>query len=418
MKINLKLSRIEWLSIIVVIICFIYLRSLNFDKFYSFVNDQSILTMKAMQMWQTKKFSLIGPLIGLGQGGKNLILPSTTYYIILFFTYLGGGNPLIGNYILMILGGLLLPFLYIGVRYFTNKNSAILLCLFYALTPYYIFYTRDNFNPNFFLIFTPPFIFLLALASSKYLKYGWIFVGIYLGFLTQLHVQAGLIYIFLPIYFLIKKYPFRNWIYLITGLFFGLSPFFAIEFKNSFYNFKTFFYSITHGASKSSNSTNLGSVTYIYTGVSILFFTILLSYIKKWISPKIIIIIAVLLFWKSWTIFSPTPSSPQGISHPWFFVDDQKTAQIILNENIKNYNVTLPFHQNTAEGIKFFLIQKNILKDWTDYYNNDYLFIGSKDNNFDQYSTYEINDFKPRKLIKEWKINENYNLYLLQKTSK
>ena len=52
---------------------------------------------------------------------------------------------------------------------------------------------------------------------------------------------------------------------------------------------------------------------------------------------------------------------------------------------------------------------------FNDYYNNKYLFVVYKDDTYMSDLAYEVNSFKPNKELKRWKINEKYNMYLLER---
>ena len=68
--------------------------------------------------------------------------------------------------------------------------------------------------------------------------------------------------------------------------------------------------------------------------------------------------------------------------------------------------------------IKFHLKKDGVKMNYEDYYHNDYLYVISKNADVFKDPAYELNTFVPNKLVKSWKLNEIYNLYLFKRVQK
>ena len=114
-------------------------------------------------------------------------------------------------------------------------------------------------------------------------------------------------------------------------------------------------------------------------------------------------------------IYFPKPSHGFGMSPNWNYLMEKKAYEIIKSQNLKNYNIVNPIYDNLSMVIKFHLKKDGVKINYDDYYHNDYLYVISKTPNVFNNSAYELNTFVPNKLIKSWKLNEVYNLYLFKR---
>ncbi|MCA9372176.1 hypothetical protein KC726_04740, partial [Candidatus Woesebacteria bacterium] len=57
-----------------------------------------------------------------------------------------------------------------------------------------------------------------------------------------------------------------------------------------------------------------------------------------------------------------------------------------------------------------------IVINYDDYYNNNYLFVITKDVDFMSNPAYEVHSFTPSTMIDQWELNDTFTMYLLQRT--
>lgn len=121
------------------------------------------------------------------------------------------------------------------------------------------------------------------------------------------------------------------------------------------------------------------------------------------------------LFIYSLSQYLPRPDHPYAMEKKWFFEDEIKVNKIISSQKITDFNISYPFFDNVAISQKYFLKRDHVKINYEDYYNNKYLYVVNEDLNLHKYSAYEVRSFYPYKIVNQWKINKNYNLYLLER---
>ena len=134
----------------------------------------------------------------------------------------------------------------------------------------------------------------------------------------------------------------------------------------------------------------------------------------KWPLKQILIILLVICL----KIYISVPDQGFRTAGDWKYEDELKAAQIIKTENPGNFNVTNLVYDNKATTQKYFLARDDIKSTGEDYMNNKYLFVISRGDNYPNDPAYEVNSFKPFKVLKIWKINGQVNLYLAERKVK
>jgi len=202
---------------------------------------------------------------------------------------------------------------------------------------------------------------------------------------------------------------------MIGGFCIGFSPMIMFEFKNQFYNLnviKNYLFSI-----RPHRGQPFAFVTHRYLAISVFLLAVITSYFKKYISYILIIIFTVILIIVDAFIYLPKPSHGFGMSPNWNYLMEKKAYEIIKRENLKNYNIVNHIYDNLSVVIKFHLKKDGVKINYDDYYHNDYLYVISKTEDIFKDPAYEINTFVPNKLVKSWKLNEIYNLYLFKRVT-
>jgi hypothetical protein len=134
--------------------------------------------------------------------------------------------------------------------------------------------------------------------------------------------------------------------------------------------------------------------------------------------PYVSVLLMFVLFAWTWVInFKSTDTAFWSPAAHWQFKDSVRAYTLIKDNQVEDYNIAdLSSYNTNASVMKYLLKRDNIVIN-TDYYHNKHLFV-IKASNTGVYDTlsYEVAFFKPSKVIKTWKINDYYNLYLLERT--
>jgi len=415
-----KLIKNDFPFLLLIFIGFILIRSLHFVDFLNWSQDQAECGMAALDIWRNKKLTLIGPQISASFEGRLLFQGPITYYLFLIFLLAGNWDPVKASYLFMLFASFLIFPLFYGVKKLTNKKVAYIIVLIYSFIPYYINYTRFLWNSTLQLTFSILFIYFFSFyQKSKNLKYFFI-SSFFLGLLLQFHYQFILIILIFFIYFLFfKKISIKEWFIFILGIILGFSPLIIFELKHQFYNTKTAILFIKNW-SRVDKPGNL-TMPHYYLTLSFLFLIFFSYKFKNFINKikwKFIIIFGFILFFTS--LFQNIKKPSQSYWAPakdWKYSMEEKAYQIIKKQPIKkNFNVAdLSYYNTKAAVIKYFLKRDNFSINFDDYYQNRYLYVISKNNEYQNTLSYEVAFFKPRKLIKKWHLQNDFYLYLFER---
>jgi hypothetical protein len=415
-----KIIKNDFIVLLLIFIGFILIRSFHFVDFLNWSQDQAECGMAALDIWRNKKLTLIGPQISATFEGRLLFQGPITYYLFLIFLLAGSWDPVKASYLFMLFASFLIFPLFYGVKKLTNKKVAYLTVLIYSFIPYYINYTRFLWNSTLQLTFSILFIYFFSFyQKSKNLKYFFI-SSFFLGLLFQFHYQFILVILSFFIYFLfLKKISIKEWLIFIVGIILGFSPLIIFELKHQFYNTKTAILFLKNWSmvDKPGNFT----MPHYYLTLSFLFLIFSSYKFKNLINEikwKFIIILGIILFFTG--LFKNIKKPNQSYWAPakgWQYSMEEKAYQIIKKQPIKkNFNVAdLSYYNTKAAVIKYFLKRDNFSINFDDYYQNRYLYVISKNNEYENALSYEVAFFKPRKLIKKWHLQNDFYLYLFER---
>jgi len=412
-----KIFENEFLVFILLIILFIAIRSLHFVPALNFSFDQGNGFTRILEMWKNKEITLVGPGSSISADNKLLLQGSILYYFTLIFAVPGKFDPIVSSYIFMIFSSFGIIPLYSGMKKLANQKTALLMVVLYTLLPMFIDYTRFFFGPNFLIPLSTILIYLMGLHKTKPNSIYLFFIFAYTGILIQFHYQIVIILFILFIYYsFIKRFRIKSILIMIGGFCVGFSPMILFELKNQFYNLhviRDYLFS-----SKPHSGTPFQILPHRYLSISILTLALISSYFKKYISYFLIITVAIILIIFDAFIYLPKPSHGFGMSPNWNYLMEKKTYEIIKTQNVKNYNIVNHIYDNLSMVIKFHLKKDGVKMNYEDYYHNDYLYVISKNADVFKDPAYELNTFVPNKLVKSWKLNEIYNLYLFKRVQK
>ncbi len=396
------------------IVLFIGIRSLHFVSSLNFASDQGIFSTKALEIYKNRELLLIGPTFSLNIDGRYAFQGSVIYYFQLFFLLLGGFDPVKASYAFMVFCSLMIIPLYVGTKYLISKQAAILMVIIYTLFPFYITYTKFLWNPNFQFSLLPLMVLFMGL-HQKTRQFRYLFAVAFLdGIVVQFHYQLAFI-IFLQViyYFIASQKRILTSIIFVSGLIVGFSPILIFELRHDFYNFNTVLFFLGHRKTLGNNPLT-SPQDYYFLNLSFWGLLAMTALLKNFRIPLRAIFL-VLLF-TSLLLFLPTPSHGFRMVEGWRYQDELKVHQIIMAENLNNYNIANVVYDTKANSQKYLLKKDNVKINFEDYYTNKYLFIMSRGDNYLKSLSYEVALFKPSRIIKQWKINDYVDLYLAERT--
>lgn len=416
------LVKTDQFRLTVLVLIAIVIRSLNYSESLNFSSDQGKFSIKALEILRggNSGFSLIGPSTSLQLDGREIFQGGVIYYFQALFLFLGNLDPIKSSFIFVLFSCFMVIPLYFGVKFLTNKNKALLVSIIFCLFPVFVNYTKFLWNPNFqFSLLPLLFLFLGLYRESK--KSIWLLVaGVWFGIIFQFHYQlfVGGLALLLYLRFYLKA-SFLQILFFIAGSLVGFAPILIFEMRNNFYNFNTLLFYLENfkrfqGTNSASNP--LANPHYLLSLIMI-FLVIILSFPLK-ITQKIVIgIFGVLLIWDL-LIFYPKPTQGFGMAANWSYPDEAKAFEIIKSQNLGKYNVTNLGYDTLAYVQKYLHKKDNLDTHLADYWEIYQLFvIAPKSKDISEDPAYEVRVIKPFNLVKQWEINPQYDLYLLQKAS-
>lgn len=419
-----KLLKKELFIILLFIAIFILLRSINFTWHLNFSGDQATFSTKALEIYRSEKPVLIGPPISVNLNGRQVFQGPMIYYEFLFFLLLGNFDPVISSYLFLIFCALMIIPLYYGTKMLLNQRIAVILTAIYTVVPYYLDFTRFLWNPTFQLSLVPLLLLLMGLYKQK--KSLWLFFGlsVLLGVMLQYHYQFILVIFGLLIYYLKvwKIKPKQIAIYFL-GVVIGFSPVILFEVRNNFYNVKTLILFVQNWAQVDKpGGTNRGhyflSLSFMAIVLLLGLFSRMLNKIKqKQFKAAYLLVILAVVIWDL-IIYSPKPKTAfWAAAESWNYPAEQRVYEIIKEQNLNNYNVTNLAYDTLATVPKYLMKRDNVKINYEDYYHNRYLFVveDNKVIKFMDDPAYEVNAFRPYKLLKTWRINDFYNMHLVER---
>lgn len=403
----------EIVPLLFLIIIFIGIRTINFANFLNFSHDQGSFSLRALEIYRNKTFTLIGPSTSLKVIGREVFQGSLVYYFLLIFLLLGNFNPFWSSYLFMFFCALTMIPLYFGVKFLLNKKAAFFVVIIYTALPYYINYTRFLWSPTFQLSLLPLLIYSMGLYKKNKKSIYLFMVSFWSGLLVLFHYEFILVFIGLSIYYVfIKLNSLKSRGVFILGFILGFSPIIYFELRHNFYNLRTILLFIN-------NFSKIGDQNFLlnphyYLTLSIFILIIAANFIKKYLSYKLNILVLSALLMLSIVLYYRKPSNGFGMANDWNYLDEKKVYEIIKTDNRTGYNIANLVYDTLASAQKFLQEKDNHRIDYYNY-NTRYLYVISPNFNFLKNGPYEVSTFNPSRIISIWNINDKYNLYLLQK---
>ncbi|MBI3366084.1 glycosyltransferase family 39 protein [Candidatus Roizmanbacteria bacterium] len=394
-KINKSLKEI--IFVLSFIILFIAIRSLYFKNLFAFIFDQVSSSTTVLELWRSKKLSLIGPSLSFVIAGKQIFFGGISYYIQLIFLLIGRFDPFWSTYAFMIFAGFMILPLYHGVKKLIHQNAAIIMVVLYSFLPFSIESTIALWNPYFLFALLPLLVYLMAKFKEKNRLLVFLPIAVLNGVLFQLHYM----YIFtilglLAYYFVFKKLGIKYLFVFLVGLCLGFINMLLFELRHNFYNLQT----LVIYFSKPQTVIQHWLADYYFSSVFLFVLLIILYLLRKKIRSYLCLGLFIVLFivaFRYVTIDTDSRNFPKD----WYYKDELKTYKIIKGNlpTIKDFNI-FEFYVATATLPKYFLKKDNIQINFDDYYHNKYLYVVYKNESFTEDPAYEVHSFKPFKIVR------------------
>jgi len=200
----------------------------------------------------------------------------------------------------------------------------------------------------------------------------------------------------------------------LLGALIGFSPMIANEFRTNFYMLQTI-WTFAHHLSEITTTSGGGFAHYYFMGSIFLFLMATSVLLASKLSSRYLIAGVGLLSIISLRIYLPTPTHAFGMIKNWDFGKERAVFEIIKEEGLDNFAVATPTYDTTS-SVQYYLLSVNSVPGFTrDYRTNSYLFVINTSADFQTNPAYEIHTFTPHSLVKTWKINSDYYLYLLKR---
>lgn len=379
--------------------------------------DQGITLLKIYELWQVKKFTLIGPESSIkAVNGLSFFHGPWIYYFLLPFLLVGNWNPLVASYAFIILNLLALMILFATIKEHFNVRTAFIACLFFTLDIISIRFSQFFWNPNFLPFFSSLILyFWLKIIKRPKLNYFFL-IGLILGLSLGCHYQTILLIISFIIYSILKRIPFKNLSIALFGFLLGLSPLIIFELKHNFYNSTVIYLVLKKG---SQNGVKWPLPSYYFLSLLPFLFFLLAIFIERILRKNHFLGYLLIIIFVIFSLFKIIPKSKSGFTMPtdWNYLEIEKAAKIILKENSKNYNIANTLYGDTRDyALRYLLtIAKNPPLGVELYPQAKSLFVISRQDKEEviKNPVWEISSFCPCKVVKIWKIQNNINLYLL-----
>lgn len=415
------MSKKLFLVFVALISClYFFLRFYNFNTLIGFRLDQGIHLSETKLMFDSKKISLVGPMVtSKSFEGRNFFIGANYYYVLGVIGLISHWDPvLITSFFIVFEFIFYLFFIFFLKRKFSDFWS-LLIFFFIAISPYLVAHSRFFWNPHLLIPLSILNLYFLDKFISKK-KFKYLFISAFLwGFAFACH-YSSIFWIFIFLFVFVKSHQLlklKSYFLVFLGFILGDLPFFVFEIRHSFYNIKTFVYVFTH----SSQSSDLTSHYFIFSllifGLFIILFS--LSQIKNKLKSSFTLI-CILIFIYLLQLKLCNYYSPLGAIDGWSYPDQQLVTNLIVKNGCpKNFNVAATMQGDTRfYDMRYLLMLKNCLPmSVEDYPKAQKLFVVAPISKpIETETVWEITSFKPFKIIEKITINNKLIFYELGKS--
>ncbi len=277
MIIDIQRNKVTLIALGIILAVGIFLRTYHFRDWLLFGDDQIRDAYITNDVISGKSpLPLVGPFMSYSGDGEHSEAESfhmgpIYYYFQIISAKLFGNYPDKLAYPDVFFSILSIPLLFLFFRIYFNKNISLGITGLYAISDYFISYSRFAWNTN----LIPFFVLLFLLSLYKFLEknektnYIWIlFLGISLGIGFQLHAIVMILFsvVTFSVFLFSMKKNFRAWkkwaVVLLIFMFLNASQIIS-EVKTNFSNSKSLLHSVRNN---SSGTPSINSISFSRLG--------------------------------------------------------------------------------------------------------------------------------------------------------
>jgi hypothetical protein len=255
-------------------------------------------------------------------------------------------------------------------------------------------------------------VLLMGIYKRSNYRLWWLaLMSLYLGMMTQLHYQmivvVGGLFVYYFAYLKIRWSHIPVFAICFLG---GMANLILFEVRNDFYNLRTIQIFIDNWDQLWTSRGGSMPAYYFTTIISMLGLG-LVALCRKYIGVLTIAITALILTIRMSLVLSAPVTD---ITLTWTYQDELRTYQIIKEQRLDNFNIAMFYEANATPQKYFFKRDLPEIK-LDDYYNNKYLFVVYEDDRWRNNMAYEMNSFGKGEVVGEWRINDSYKLFLIER---
>lgn len=324
----MKIKKIKGVLVIgLIAVVFLWLRLYHIEERMNFSMDQGESMLKAWEIWNEKKLTLIGPSASPVINGRHFFHGPITYYWLVFSGVLGEWDPIWITGIITSMSLISMGFIYLAAKKLFGKGVGGLSVVMWTLLPWAIDFSGWIWNPNLLLILVPPTLYVgvLAIKEKKWWQFG--ILGVLLGWDLQCHFQAGLLIILTGTVMILRRIKLSKWVYLLVGFLIGYSPLIIFDLRNNFYNIKTIF----EWVGQRGDGFALQQFYFLE------FLPILTILVAKIFYRWKIFLLGGLIIFLGWSVMGQT--QVKGMPMFWNYSNLKNTKEIIVRKAGNEYNV-------------------------------------------------------------------------------
>jgi hypothetical protein len=227
----MKISKNKYLIFIVIL--GLFLRLYNLHKSIDFGWDQERDAFAAKQILVEKKPILIGPRV---VGETGFMLAPHFFYILAPFYLIANLHPYATIVFIAVYSLIFIISSFFIIKKIYSQKIAYLFTYIWSILSLAIYIDTISWNP---LLIPSLLIFLLHILNSfKFQKTkDFLLLGIYLGFVFNIHVQSIILFFMAFIFIISKIKNIKNILFIMLGFAINFIPLLVFDLRHNFLNF-------------------------------------------------------------------------------------------------------------------------------------------------------------------------------------
>jgi len=154
------------IGLILISFLYLFVRLYHLNNLIGFRLDQGIHLLETKNMFDSKKISLVGPMVtSKSFMGRNFFIGANYYYVLGIIGLISNWSPLTVTILFILIEFVFYLFFIFFLKKKFNPFWALLTFPFLSLSPYLIIHSRFFWNPHLLI----PLSILAILFSEKYL---------------------------------------------------------------------------------------------------------------------------------------------------------------------------------------------------------------------------------------------------------